>query len=256
MMRLRYDLAPLTASAGARLLLWTFVTVFTLAYSPGLGAQQLYALVIGIDKYVLDAPANNLEGAVADAKDIAQSAPLAVMETRATVRTGLADRVKAATIAKNRLQSVLHRHQFDKPEASDPYTHTTRDFWLSLPVSGAEQLAIEMDLETIALCEAQQERIEALIHQEAVKDERLPFLLQLPGVGLVSALTILAVSLRWVTPSSPSTVFAELMSACSTKRGPPWSNATVRWECCSDPPCCPGASRRRPPRSVGAVLWS
>ena len=43
------------------------------------------------------------------AKDIAQSAPLAVMETRATVRAGLADRVKAATDHELKVQSELRR---------------------------------------------------------------------------------------------------------------------------------------------------
>ena len=43
------------------------------------------------------------------AKDIAQSAPLAVMETRATVRAGLADRVKAATDHELAVQSALRK---------------------------------------------------------------------------------------------------------------------------------------------------
>jgi enoyl-CoA hydratase/carnithine racemase len=41
------------------------------------------------------------------AKEISESAPLAVMETRATVRAGLADRVKAATDHELKVQSAL-----------------------------------------------------------------------------------------------------------------------------------------------------
>ena len=43
------------------------------------------------------------------AKDISESAPLAVMETRATVRAGLADRVKAATDHELKVQSELRK---------------------------------------------------------------------------------------------------------------------------------------------------
>lgn len=43
------------------------------------------------------------------AKDISESAPLAVMETRATVRAGLADRVKAATDHELKVQSELRQ---------------------------------------------------------------------------------------------------------------------------------------------------
>jgi enoyl-CoA hydratase/carnithine racemase len=43
------------------------------------------------------------------ARDIAQSAPLAVMATRATVRAGLADRVKAATDHELKIQSELRK---------------------------------------------------------------------------------------------------------------------------------------------------
>jgi transposase len=102
------------------------------------------------------------------------------------------DRVKAASIAKNRLRSLLHRHQFEKPEKRDPFTHPARDFWLSLPVSAVEKLAIELDLETIDQAQAQQERIEAVMREQAVQDERLPFLLQLPGISVIGAFSVLA----------------------------------------------------------------
>lgn len=45
--------------------------------------------------------------AIALAKDISESAPLAVQETRATVRAGMADRVKAATDHELKIQSAL-----------------------------------------------------------------------------------------------------------------------------------------------------
>jgi transposase len=102
------------------------------------------------------------------------------------------DRVRATTQAKNRLHSILHRHQMDKPDTSVPFSATSRDFWLNLPVSPVEKLAIELDLETIDQAEAQRERLETFMKQAALADERVPFLVQLPGISTIGALTILA----------------------------------------------------------------
>jgi transposase len=101
------------------------------------------------------------------------------------------DRVRAATQAKNRLHSILFRHQMDKPDSAVPFSDSQRDFWKSLPVSPVEKLAIELDLETIDLTNTQRERLEALMTQEALKDDRVPFLMQLPGIASIGALTIL-----------------------------------------------------------------
>ena len=49
------------------------------------------------------------------------------------------DRVRAATQAKNRLHSILHRHQMDKPDTSLPFSASHRDFWLkSAGLAGRE----------------------------------------------------------------------------------------------------------------------
>jgi enoyl-CoA hydratase/carnithine racemase len=49
------------------------------------------------------------QAAIALAKDIGESAPLAVQETRATVRAGLADRVRKATDHELKVQSELRK---------------------------------------------------------------------------------------------------------------------------------------------------
>jgi transposase len=102
------------------------------------------------------------------------------------------DRVRAATQAKNRLHAILHRHSLDKPATSVPFAESQRGFWQDLPVSPVEQLAIELDLETVEMADRQRQRLEAFMIREVLADERLPFVLQLPGVSLVGALTILA----------------------------------------------------------------
>jgi transposase len=102
------------------------------------------------------------------------------------------DRVRAITQAKNRLHAILFRHQLDRPDSSLPFSPKRHDFWLSLPVSPVEKLAIELDLQTIDQAEAQRERIEKLMSETAATDERLPYLVQLPGISTLGALTILA----------------------------------------------------------------
>ncbi|MCC7360560.1 MAG: IS110 family transposase [Anaerolineales bacterium] len=102
------------------------------------------------------------------------------------------DRVRAATIAKNRLHSILHRHSLDRPDSSLPFSPKRQDFWRSLPVSPVEKLAIELDLETVEQADRQRERLEAFMAKEALTDDRIPFLVQLPGISTIGALTILA----------------------------------------------------------------
>jgi hypothetical protein len=73
-----------------------------------------------------------------------------------------------------------------------PFSPKRHDFWLKLRVSPVEKLAIELDLETVDQADAQRERLEAFMTQEALTDERIPFLAQLPGISALGALTILA----------------------------------------------------------------
>ena len=102
------------------------------------------------------------------------------------------DRVVAASQAKNRLQSLLFRHQFKKPESSLPFSAKRHEFWLTLPVSAVEKLSIELDLQMIEQMETQRERIEKMMAEAAASDERLPFLVQLPGISALGAFAILA----------------------------------------------------------------
>jgi hypothetical protein len=100
--------------------------------------------------------------------------------------------VRLTTTAKNRLHSALHRHHFEKPPGSQPFSPKHREFWLSLPVSPLERANIECDWETLQFAIAQRERIERTIAQIVAPDPRLPLLVQLPGIGFVAAATLLA----------------------------------------------------------------
>ncbi|MFQ6000346.1 MAG: transposase [Anaerolineae bacterium] len=70
--------------------------------------------------------------------------PIYVRELRALVshRRRL---VKQRTAAKNRLHSVLHRHNIVPPEG-DPFSEANRQWWCNLPISSSERLRVRQDL--------------------------------------------------------------------------------------------------------------
>ena len=102
------------------------------------------------------------------------------------------DRVVETTQAKNRLHAILHRHQLKPPKTSLPFSATQREWWLSLPLSPVEKLAVQQYLDTLAFNQKHIAEIEAVMVQELLADDRLPYLIQLPGISAVSAMTILA----------------------------------------------------------------
>ncbi len=111
------------------------------------------------------------------------------------LRTLIAQRIKMvrlATTAKNRLHSALHRHHLATPPGSQPFIAKQKDFWLKLPVSAVERAAIACDWATIEFAEREKKQLETALVQAATQDERVPLLIQLPGIGLINAMTILA----------------------------------------------------------------
>jgi len=99
--------------------------------------------------------------------------------------------VRLQTQAKNRLHAVLHRHHLPPPEG-DPFAAGRCAWWLDLPVTPLERARIQCDLETLAFAAAQIDRLEETLAQLAARDDRVPLLIQLPGINLVGAMTILA----------------------------------------------------------------
>jgi transposase len=117
--------------------------------------------------------------------------PQEVRELRALV----AQRHKIARLgafAKNRLHAVLHQHHFLPPPDCDMFDARNREWWLSLDVTPLEIVRITCDLDTLAFAAGQKNILEECLAQQAAKDERIPLLIQLPGVGLLTAITILA----------------------------------------------------------------
>jgi transposase len=99
--------------------------------------------------------------------------------------------VRLATQAKNRLHAVLHRHHLLPPEG-DLFAAGQRAWWLNLEVTPVERARIQSDLETLAFARSQIVQLEGTLAEAAAQDERVPLLIQLPGIGLITAMTLLA----------------------------------------------------------------
>ncbi|MFQ5944616.1 MAG: IS110 family transposase, partial [Anaerolineales bacterium] len=96
--------------------------------------------------------------------------------------------------AKNRLQSVLHRHHI-LPPAGRAFSNQNKGWWLSLSLDPSEKLRAQQDLSIIAHLSPLIEAVEAELARLSVSQpwtDQTPFLIQLPGVGLLTAMTILS----------------------------------------------------------------
>lgn len=98
---------------------------------------------------------------------------------------------RLSTQAKNRLHAVLHRYHL-LPTEGALFAVEQRSWWLALPVPALEKVRIQSDLDTLAFAQQQIENLEQALACQAAHDDRLPLLVQLPGVGWLTALIILA----------------------------------------------------------------
>ena len=117
--------------------------------------------------------------------------PLEVRELRALV-AHRRKMVTLASVAKCRLHAVLHRHDIELPEGWEPFSDHLRPWWEALKVSPLEQVCLKSDLATLDFAKSQVQAIEDALKEIAAKDERVPLLVQITGVGLLTAITILA----------------------------------------------------------------
>jgi transposase len=100
--------------------------------------------------------------------------------------------VRLQTQAKNRLHSALFRHALQPPDRADPFTPNCRTWWEQLPVSELERINVLNDLDTLQFAQSQIAHLTEWVRQIAIKDERVPLLVQLPGINLLGAITLLA----------------------------------------------------------------
>jgi len=117
--------------------------------------------------------------------------PLEVRELRALV-AHRRKMVKLASIAKCRLHAVLHRHDLELPEGWEPFSAEMRVWWEHLKLSPLERQLLRSDLATLDFAKSQVGSMENTIQEIAAQDERVPLLVQITGIGLLTAITILA----------------------------------------------------------------
>ena len=103
--------------------------------------------------------------------------------------------------AKNR----LHRHHILPPEGKELFHPDFKAWWQGLKVSPLEQVRIQSDLATLEFAQGQKLTLEAEMGKAVAGDERIPLLVQIPGVALLTAVTILAAMGRWRVSRMPST---------------------------------------------------
>jgi len=119
--------------------------------------------------------------------------PLVVRELREIVSHRLR-LVGACTQATNRLHSMLQRHNIAAP-AGDPFAAKHRAWWETLPVSFTEKLRVRQDLATLDHFNQQVKEVETELGRLSTVSpwaEQVPFLIQLPGIGIITAMVILA----------------------------------------------------------------
>jgi transposase len=117
--------------------------------------------------------------------------PVEVRELRALV-AHRRKMVKLASIAKCRLHALTHRHDIELPEGFEPFSDDMRAWWEHLKVSLLERHCLMSDLATLDFAKSQVQAIENAIKEIAAQDERAPVLIQITGIGLLTAITILA----------------------------------------------------------------
>jgi transposase len=102
--------------------------------------------------------------------------------------------VQMGTRARNRLHSVLHQHNL-KPPPGKLFAQKHREWWQQLDLSPTQLMRIRHDLATIDHVQGQLAEIGEELSRLSTSEpwaDQVPYLLQLPGFGLIVTLTVLA----------------------------------------------------------------
>ena len=101
--------------------------------------------------------------------------------------------VSLQTTAKNRLQRVLHRLNLRAP-AGEAFAQKQRAWWSALARSPTARLRVDQDGATLDHIAPQIAAVDAELRRLSTSElwaEQVPYLVQLPGMALLSAMTIL-----------------------------------------------------------------
>jgi hypothetical protein len=97
------------------------------------------------------------------------------------------------TRLKNQLQSLLHRHHRVLP-GGKLFGAANRPWWLGLSLTSSEKLRLRQNLTLLDQLDPLITEVEGELNRLSLAEpwaEQGPFLLQLPGIGLITAMTIL-----------------------------------------------------------------
>lgn len=102
--------------------------------------------------------------------------------------------VSQQTQCKNRLQSVLHRNHIVPPEGK-LYHPDRREWWLSLELAAGDKLRVRQELIMLDQLDTLIDETSDELHRLSLSEpwqEQLPYLIQLPGIGVMTAMVILS----------------------------------------------------------------
>ncbi len=101
--------------------------------------------------------------------------------------------ISQRSAAKNRLHSLLHRHNICPP-TGNLFSAECQEWWEGLPISSSERLRAQQEFAIIGhLCSLVKE-VEEELAQLSVSEpwtQHMTYVMQIPGIGLLTAMTIL-----------------------------------------------------------------
>ena len=113
------------------------------------------------------------------------------------LRTLIAHRrrlIQMRTMTRNRLHSLAHRHNLSLPEGC-AFADKNQDWWKGLSLSPVEKLRLQQNLALLEFLEPEVKAVDAELARLSCCDpwkEAVPYLIQLPGFGLIVTMTILS----------------------------------------------------------------
>ena len=92
---------------------------------------------------------------------------------------------------RNRLHSLVHRHNLQLPKGE----LTEADWWKTQSLTTLEAIQVRQELDLLAQIEKNKAELDAELAKMSVGEtwgKQAPYLLQLPGLGLIATMTVLA----------------------------------------------------------------
>lgn len=119
--------------------------------------------------------------------------PLDVRELRALIsyRWRL---VKMATAIQNRMHSLLHRHNIQAPDGKID-TGENREWWEQVELSALETLRMKQEIKTLRMVREHIAEVEKELGRLSTSErwgDQAVYVMQIPGVGIIVTMTILA----------------------------------------------------------------